>query len=178
MSFELKKIDDLDSSEISKIVSIFFENSDVIFKNDREKASFQFKYLDYYIENCSDFFNVSFYNDQICGYICGDINIETIYDLAKYHKYLDLFQNSYKDYPAHLHINLSNRFQGLGIGSKMIEHFCSALLVANCELNGVHIITSEDSRNVNFYSKNGFNDIRKDLVSDSKLILMGKELQN
>ncbi|OQW53642.1 MAG: hypothetical protein A4S09_06985 [Proteobacteria bacterium SG_bin7] len=88
--------------------------------------------------------------------------------------YFGLFSDYFDHYPAHLHMNCDPEFQGMGIGSKLIEHYCS--LKSGEGLPGVHIVTFPTSRNVNFYRKNGFLFSKKRFWANDELLFMGKTL--
>ncbi|MBN1230330.1 MAG: GNAT family N-acetyltransferase [Anaerolineales bacterium] len=61
----------------------------------------------------------------------------------------------YKDYPAHLHINVRPDSQGLGIGKMLMDQF-EKHLIEN-QVPGVHLETTDhNTKAVPFYEKMGF----------------------
>lgn len=66
----------------------------------------------------------------------------------------------FKDYPAHLHINLLAHTQGHGLGVKLIKTFIDNLKKLN--VSGVHLEVSSDNKAaIAFYEKIGFKVICK-----------------
>lgn len=60
-----------------------------------------------------------------------------------------------KDYPAHLHMNMTEKFRRYGIGTKLIKAYFEYLLKNN--ITGLHLITTSHHRLANpFYNKLGF----------------------
>ena len=57
-------------------------------------------------------------------------------------------------FPAHLHINLSAAARNQGIGGRLIEMFCDHAHKKG--IRGVHVVTSQHSRNRSFYARMGF----------------------
>jgi ribosomal protein S18 acetylase RimI-like enzyme len=135
------------------------------------KAEFEIKYLTYYLSNYADFSLVAVdVEDNVLGYIIGAP--DTLGDLffLKNFSYLQSFTHLMGQFPAHLHINLAQSSQGLGLGSILIQHFCDGL--ANKVISGVHLITNKDARNVSFYQKNNF----KLIAQAGQLVMLGKIL--
>lgn len=66
----------------------------------------------------------------------------------------------YKDYPAHLHINMAPGYQRRGMGSALIERFEESMRSRG--VSGVHLVTSErNTRALPFYEKHGYSVIRE-----------------
>ena len=66
----------------------------------------------------------------------------------------ELFEADFsKQYPATLHINIDFRYRGMGIGEKLIEHYCEHLRKVN--VKGIHLSTVSE-RAAGFFQKNGF----------------------
>lgn len=60
----------------------------------------------------------------------------------------------YKEYPAHLHINILPEYQRTGIGEKLLNAFENN--IRHCA-SGVHLITTgENVKAIPFYHKNGY----------------------
>lgn len=130
-------------------------------------------YCDYYIEqepeNC---FVAVDDNDNAIGYIiCAE----------NYEKYARIFNELYlpkaaaisakryvdakldmlshsmfkKQYPAHLHIDIDERYHRLGIGTLLMSTLISHLRKKN--IGGVMLVCgAENKQAINFYNKNGF----------------------
>ncbi len=66
----------------------------------------------------------------------------------------------YKDFPAHLHINMAPGYQGRGMGSALIERFEESMRSRGA--CGVHLVTSErNTRALSFYERHGYSVIRE-----------------
>ena len=129
---------------LEQIDRIFFENSGVNFDSDDEKSIFKNKWLNPYLENERLFF-VMIENDQVIGYVNGMVSTPKIHPE---------FAELVKQFPAHLHINVSGYHHGQGLGEELIQFFHQQLIKTN--IHGVHIITRPDARNVGFYERNGY----------------------
>jgi ribosomal protein S18 acetylase RimI-like enzyme len=73
------------------------------------------------------------------------------------------------DYPAHFHIDLLPVLQGQGVGRRMLEAFCAAVVAKGA--GGVHFgVNAANESALGFYRHLGFDELR----ADSHTILMGK----
>lgn len=144
-------IDEATLEDQKAIEEIFFESSSIKdFKDEKEKIDFKFKYLDYYKDKKFFFYKK---HQEVLGYICGVLKTsENMFDLYPYYK--ELNPSLLERFPSHLHINLSKKSRGRGIGSLLIEHFIQSL--KREKICGVHIFTGTKSRNISFYEKNSF----------------------
>ena len=145
---------------LEQIDSIFYKNSGKSFSNNDEKMNFKNKWLAPYFDN-EKLFYCMIINGNVVGYINGDIKTENIHDE---------FVNFLQDFPAHLHINISQDFHGIGLGAELIKYFYEVL--RENKIQGVHIVTSPISRNVKFYERNGHRFTR--VSSCQRYLFMGK----
>lgn len=170
-----KLFDELTHSEKKIIDEIFFASSAVKkFQSIDAKEKFHYKYLGVYQKNYSKLFLCILKDNIPLGYICGvtdSIKATELFELLSHYK---MFEDLYAKFPAHLHINLSPESTGLGLGSILISEFEKRLVKLN--ILGVHLITGPDSRNVNFYRKNGYLYDEKRSFNDSSLLFLGKNL--
>lgn len=93
----------------------------------------------------------------VVGYVIGALD-----DPAQAERFRDLsyfqdFAGLTPLYPAHLHINLTERWRSFGIGERLIEAFCLHAKAAGA--SGVHVVTGEGARNVRFYARCGFRQV-------------------
>jgi ribosomal protein S18 acetylase RimI-like enzyme len=59
------------------------------------------------------------------------------------------------DYPAHLHINLLPRAQGIGLGQRLMASLLAAL--RDARVGGVHLgVSAQNTRAIAFYEQQGF----------------------
>ena len=130
-------------------------------------------------------------NDEngLCGYIMGTMNSNAFYDWM-YKDWFPAIRNNYnqptgepskwnrtektvnvlfqpmskklfKDYPAHLHIDLLPRAQGQGQGKLMMDHYISHLKKNN--IKGVHLeLSITNKRAFSFYRKYGMDELEQD----------------
>ncbi|MBL7666043.1 MAG: GNAT family N-acetyltransferase [Bacteriovoracaceae bacterium] len=154
---------------VTEIQNIFFETSTKTdFKNPEEKLTFFEKYCGYYLKHHPNFFFLALHENKIVGYLCGAVNSASETELYTILSHYGLFEDQYLKYPAHLHMNLTAKLQGQGIGTLLVEAFVNKL--KETKVKGMHIITAPKARNVGFYQKNNF---AYQLERDGKLF-MGK----
>lgn len=73
------------------------------------------------------------------------------------------------DYPAHLHIDLTPRVQGKGLGRRLIEMFCDEMQQRG--VGGVHLgVNPRNHRALAFYAHVGF----AELSNDGGSVLLGR----
>ena len=162
--------------EIEKIAKIFFNTSEVKqFKSSQDKKEFFYKYLGHYIECYENLFYVAVEGTDILGYVCGcpDSLSDSFFE-STFRYYKETPNKTLESFPAHLHINLSEKSQGKGVGSKLINELLAALRSLN--IKGVHIYTGFDHPSINFYKKNGFRSAVSLEYNSSKILMMSKEL--
>ena len=128
-------------------------------------------------------------NKGVCGYIMGTMNSNQFYnwmdkewfpairtnyvqptgDPLKWNRtekttsilFQPLKKKLFKDFPAHLHIDLLPRAQGKGQGKIMMDHFISHL--KRNSITGVHLeLGAKNDRAFNFYSKYGMAELERD----------------
>lgn len=169
----VKLYSELSKLEQQRAQDIFFETSEKkSFSSASEKQKFLEKYFLNYCRLSPSYFFVALKDKKVLGYICG--SPETNDEMIKLNPYLALFTDSLHVYPAHLHINCSTETQGMGVGSRLMTHFCSHLQAQACQ--GVHIITTGSARNRSFYKKVGFRYQKSALWHGVELLFMGKAL--
>lgn len=139
--------------QIAELKEIFFESSSKKdFKDKAEKEAFYDKYLGFYLTYYADFFWVA-EADKILGYLAGSPSTDDS-RLHQIQPHLKVFESYFKDYPAHLHINLHSEARGMGLGGKLVNEFKKQL--QESKITGLHIMTGTDSRNKSFYQRLGF----------------------
>jgi len=160
----------------SAIIDIFFESSTVqTFASEQARADFRARWLDYYIESEPEGVFVAVDgNGKAMGYLTGCFNtaaaMKVMYvDSAK------AFEPYYKDYPAHLHINVSAAHRSSGVGAELIMAFENACREQG--VGGIHLVTAAGARNVSFYERNGFAEIAQAQIKNRTLLLMGKRVR-
>jgi GNAT superfamily N-acetyltransferase len=77
-------------------------------------------------------------------------------------------------FPAHLHINLSERWRNRGIGAALIAAF--AEVAARAGAPGMHIVTGRSMRNVRFYERCGFRELGAAERNGGASVFLAREL--
>jgi ribosomal protein S18 acetylase RimI-like enzyme len=142
--------------EYKAIREIFFMSSSrQTFASEEEREKFFTTWTEYYFKFCPELILLDRDGDKVRGYLMGCVDsmaAEEFYRerLKSYSVFADLFPR----FPAHLHINVHPTGRSQGVGGRLIGRF-AALLKSQGAL-GVHIVTSPDSANREFYRRNGF----------------------
>lgn len=150
---------------------IFFESSaKKDFKNEEEREAFRYKYLGFYLEKYPDLALVA-QGETVLGYTVGALDSKD-QALQRIQPHLNLFQEYFDKFPAHLHINCHALSRGMGIGSLLIKRL-EELFVKHGVM-GYHIMTSPDAKSRDFYRKLGLNfEVIKEFHG-AQILFMGK----
>lgn len=159
---------------LNQIKEIFFETSSLEWSSDTEKqASFK-KWTQYYFNRYPEWIYIAIKGGQCVAYVMTCPNSEKAENLFQNFLSYDLFEDQFTSYPAHLHINIHPELHGQGIGKLLVERVASRL--EEKKLEGLHIVTSPESKNVGFYKKMGFSyQLQRDF-KNLKLLFMGKKI--
>jgi ribosomal protein S18 acetylase RimI-like enzyme len=150
---------------------IFWETSQQeSFASQKEEDEYLLKYFQYYREQAPDLFLLAIeppptHNQsqqvqeagtpgKVLGYVCAVADTRVHPELYELASHIPLFDDLYKDYPAHLHINLTGQAQGKGIGGQLIRELEARLVVS--KVPGLHLVTGSNARNQSFYARCGF----------------------
>lgn len=140
-------------TKLEEFKDIFFESAlKKTFSNNEERKIFLDSWTKYYLDECTNDLWVAVSESQkLLGYLtgCQDSSRAAV-QLQKGISSYNVFEDLFAEFPAHLHINFAPEARGQGLGSKLISTF------QNDVNKPVHIVTSPNARNVNFYRKNGF----------------------
>ena len=161
---------------LARLQNIFFETSARSnFENKKVKDEFCYYYLDYFLErfprHCFCAFDAE---DNLLGYIVATPNTLQCPELFQYHAYLNLFSSYMSQFPAQLHINLTAKAQGMGVGGKLIGALETKLMSEDSL--GLFLITGRQARNISFYQKHHFDTHFYHEFKSNSLIFMGKKL--
>jgi GNAT superfamily N-acetyltransferase len=89
--------------------------------------------------------------------------------------YATTFAAAVARYPAHLHLNLTASWRGRGVGRLLIAAFVAQVRAAG--LPGCHVVTGAASRNVSFYTREGFQEIDRSSNGRGKTVLfLGRDV--
>jgi GNAT superfamily N-acetyltransferase len=163
--------------EMKAIREIFF-NSSVRknFQDEFERESYFLRWTQYYISEWPQFVYTAHDGPEgeVIGYLMGcPESANAMGYFSTRVPFYALFADLFTEYPAHLHINLSEGARGRGVGSQLIDAYIQDLKSSQ----GVHIVTAPSARNVSFYRHNQFSHeiIRKH--GDTELLFMGRALK-
>lgn len=111
----------------------------------------------------------------IAGYIVGSLadpaRVDRFNDIGYFKKLQDLTEA----YPAHLHVNLHDRYRNMGLGSELVSAF--AKWAQDHGASGVHVVTGATSRNLSFYARNQFANLRELAWNDHSIVFLGRDLR-
>jgi len=171
----IKQIELCSRQELDALYDIFFESSaKKTFKDEADKKKFRYIYFDYYLKNHPEICLAAMKDGKVLGYIIGSLDSITDQELFDKLPHYCLFQDLFKQFPAHLHINTHISSRGLGVGGALISEFESK--AKDLGSAGVHLITAPDARNVHFYQKYQYDFSEQREFLNNNLLLLGKIL--
>ncbi len=156
----------ISKDNLEAIRKIFFECSGIKkFNSEDEKDLFFQRWCGLYLQKYPDTCYYATKNNQLLGYILGCLDSEKFLHEVTLGSLL-IFKEYFKKYPAHLHINIDPKSQGLGIGSLLIKH------LINKESCNFFIVTGAGQSNIEFYKKLSFKVAKIANYSGSDCIFM------
>ena len=161
---------------LAAVGEIFFESSSrTSFASPEERAAFLERWTGYYLRQWRE--RVLLWREpdgSIAGYLTGCLDSEGAEPLYHAIGSYGLFTDLFEAFPAHLHVNCHARWRGQGIGSRLVERFAADCGAAG--LPGLHIVTGEGARNVDFYHRLGFRLRDTRTWAGRRLLFMGRTL--
>lgn len=158
------------AEDYPQVEEIFWlTSSRTVFANEAERCQFRQQYLDSYL---SQLVLVALLNEQVMGYILGVSDTQA--ERAHWAPHMELFQEYYGTFPAHLHVNCHPMAQGRGLGRLLVMGLESEL--SSKGVRGLHLITSVSARNVSFYKQLGFLEVARKMRGDAALLMLAKNL--
>ena len=157
------------------IERIFFGASSVqSFRDTAHREAFRWLWLGHYLaEEPGDAF-AAIVGDEVCGYLVGSLIDPAPRAAFGELTYFQDFAAATARYPAHLHINIDERFRSLGIGGRLIERFGAHAMAQR--VPGMHIVTGEGMRNVGFYTRLGFREVARAPRNGGVVVMLAKAL--
>lgn len=157
----------------AQIREVFFEASNVkTFRDEEHRESFFFRWCGVYLQDDFPSPFLAIQKGKLLGYLI--YSLKTPLQPPWGQPGVECFEDLYELFPSHLHMNCQHEARGKGVGSKLIYGLTEELRVK--QIPGVHIITSPDQANVEFYRKVGF--LREELRERAgyNLLFMGKKI--
>jgi GNAT superfamily N-acetyltransferase len=142
-------------SQTSQIDEIFFESSGRGPSPEPDRETFRERRLGRFLHGNDIVLLAADVDENVIGYLVGALR-----NPAEQDRFADIsyfraeFSTLCRQYPAHLHINLSPAHRGQGLGSRLIETFAG--IARDAGAPGLHVVTGKELRNVRFYLRCGF----------------------
>jgi GNAT superfamily N-acetyltransferase len=169
--------EELSAALIEQIDTIFFEASSRTFPAGPERDAFRERWLGRYLQGGSDALFLALQDEAtVAGYLVGAVE-----DPALQERFADIgyfrteFAELCRQFPAHLHINLSPAFRSRGIGARLIEAFAG--YASGQRAAGMHIVTGRGMRNVRFYEQCGFEERGKAPWKGGEVVFLARSLE-
>ena len=161
---------------LTQIDAIFLQTSAKPPPPGPEQQAFRERWLGRYLGGGTDVLLLALADkDMVAGYLVGALE-----DPAPQERFADIgyfradFAHLTRLFPAHLHINLDQRFRSQGIGARLIETFAATARRAGAP--GVHAVTGRGMRNVGFYQRCGFLERGSALWNGGEIVFLGRSL--
>lgn len=139
----------------TQVSEIFFESSTKKeFKDQKEKEAFEWKYLGFYLAYYPEYAWIALQDQQVLGYVLG-MPFTQDPSLYAIQPHLKAFEEAFKKFPAHLHINCHADSRGKGVGKVLVNTILQQMRSEG--IKGLHIMTGPQSDNRIFYQKLNFN---------------------
>lgn len=161
---------------LAQLDRVFFESSATRdFADNRERAAFRERWLGrYLIHFAGDAFVALDEGGGVAGYLAGCLDSAGALPLFADVGYYAAVEGDFAAYPAHLHVNVGERWRGGGIGGRLVEAFASHCVGRG--IGGIHAVTSAGSRAARFYQRCGFTPVRSLDWQGRDLVVMGRRL--
>ncbi len=167
----------LSPSLVEQIDTIFFEASSRTFPPGPERDTFRERWLGRYLRGGSDALFLALRGeDTVAGYLVGAVENPALQErFADIGYFRTEFADQCRQFPAHLHINLSPAFRSRGIGARLIEAFAG--YASGQGAAGMHIVTGRGMRNVRFYESCSFAERGKAPWKGGEVVFLARSLQ-
>lgn len=177
----IKNFAELSTSEKEKFLpqirEIFFLSAAVkTFTDDTAKEKFFQRWCGNYLTFFPNLFFLSLSeNASVAAYLCACFDTKNALSKLAIPG-TELFIDLYKEFPIHFHINTHPNFRSQGIGGKLVSWLEKK--GQEEKIPGLHIITTREQKNVNFYTRLGFSyqEERKKDENSKPLLFLGKSL--
>lgn len=166
----------LGPAQLRQMERIFFEASGRTFTPGPERDAFRERWLGRYLSDPGDVVLAALdAQHNVVGYLVGAVE-----NPAEQHRFSDIsyFRQDFRDlcrlYPAHLHINIAPQFRNRGVGGQLIAAFATRAAASGAP--GMHVVTGKGARNIGFYRRCGFDELRGATWNGSEVVFLGRRL--
>ncbi|MBX9590277.1 MAG: GNAT family N-acetyltransferase [Hyphomonadaceae bacterium] len=166
----------LTPAHAAQIDAIFFEASGRTFASGADRDAFRERWLGRYLHGGTDVVVLALDAAQaVAGYLVGALE-----DPSRQPRFADIpyFSGAFGDlcprYPAHLHINIAPAFRSRGVGADLIAAFAARACGAGAP--GMHVVTGRNARNIRFYTRCGFVQLREAVWNTGEIVFLGRSL--
>ncbi len=111
---------------------------------------------------------------KLAGYLTGCLDsagAEPLYDALFYYR---AFEDQYRAFPAHFHVNCHPDLRNQGVGAELVAAFVGACRDAG--VGGAHVVTGAGARNTSFYGRCGLTERARRDVDGKSLVLLARSL--
>jgi GNAT superfamily N-acetyltransferase len=160
---------------LTQIDAIFFETAPLAPEAGPQREAFRERWLGRYLTG-TDVVLLAFADGgAVAGYLVGALeNPASQARFADISYFRTHFAELCRRFPAHLHINLSERWRNRGIGARLVDAF--AEVAARAGAPGMHIVTGRGMRNVRFYERCGFRELGSAERNGGASVFLAREL--
>lgn len=176
--FTFDKIQEISKKEeiVSQIKEIFYQSSSLKeFSSEERKIAFFKRWCGDYLSFYPEHFQIMYEDNKVLGYLSGCLDSTRALNRVEVPGF-SVFSDLFNSYPAHFHINFHPDCRGRGLGGNLVEKFCNEVFITH-NLAGVHLVTSPEAPNVNFYKRLGFNFTEVRAFNQMSLLFMGKKTE-
>jgi len=168
--------DDATPATLAEVERIFFAAAGrKTFANDAAWSAFRERWLGrYLVHDRGHAFVARAEDGRVAGYLIGSLDDPAVAERFDDISYFAALSDLTALYPAHLHINLDAEWRSRGIGARLVDAFADH--AARRGARGVHIVTGAGVRNVRFYERCGFEQLRTCAWEGGQVLFMGRML--
>jgi GNAT superfamily N-acetyltransferase len=166
----------LSPEDFKAVREIFFlSSSRQTFAGDEEREKFFATWTEYYFKFCPQMILLDRDGGKVRGYLmgCADSRAAEEFYRERLKSYA-LFADLFSRFPAHLHINVHPSGRSQGVGGRLIGRLLEILREQG--VKGLHIVTSPESPNAEFYRRNGFDFEEIRAWQKHSLLFMGRKI--
>ena len=161
---------------LAQVDAIFYETAPLAPETRPEREAFRERWLGRYLAGGGDVVLLAVTAEgTVAGYLVGALQNPALQErFADISYFRTHFADLCRRFPAHLHINLSERWRSRGIGARLVDAF--AEVAGRAGAPGMHIVTGRGMRNVRFYERCGFREVGAVERNGGASVFLAREL--